>query len=185
MSGSTINPGELYEKLLTANLQRALDFLRFAEAKNAALLGLASAWVVAIINLQCSGKAIPKPLELGLQLALVLALCAGLLAMFSFLPRLNLAGFFGGKRAGPHSKNLLFFGDISTIHIKPLEQEFRSRYWPDSDKGHRDEYLNDLVVQISVNSDITVRKMHLFRWGMVLILVSGIGLLVSALATIL
>ena len=37
-SNSSVKPDEAYEKILTTNLQRALDFLRFAEAKNAALL---------------------------------------------------------------------------------------------------------------------------------------------------
>jgi len=41
----------IYEKLLTANLQRAVDFVKFAETKNAALLALSSAWVVAALNL--------------------------------------------------------------------------------------------------------------------------------------
>ena len=50
------NTVDAYEKILTANLQRTIDFLKFAEAKNAALLALASAWVVAIFNLTCSHK---------------------------------------------------------------------------------------------------------------------------------
>src|ERR1035438_9648140 len=127
-SNSSIKPDEAYEKILTGNLQRAIDFLRFAEAKNAALLALASAWVVAIISLESSGKTIPPRLALSLLVALLLALCAGLLAMLSFLPRLHLPGFLGGHRAGPHPRNLLYFGDISTLPVKTLEQDLRSRY---------------------------------------------------------
>jgi hypothetical protein len=39
------DPQDAYVQMLTANLQRVLDFLKFAEAKNAALLALVSAWI--------------------------------------------------------------------------------------------------------------------------------------------
>jgi Family of unknown function (DUF5706) len=176
MTGTTFNAAEAYEKILTGNLQRAVEFLKFAEAKNGALLILSSAWVFAIINLECSDKSIPSCLKTSLLVALVLSLCAALLAMISFLPRLHLPAFLGGKRAGPHPKNLLYYGDICTVPIKTLEQDLRARYWPD--EGYKPDYIHDLVVQISVNSEITLRKMLLFRWGMGLIVVAGIVLLV-------
>ena len=53
------DPQDTYVQVLTANLQRTLDFLKFAEAKNAALLGLASAWIAATLSLICSGRPIP------------------------------------------------------------------------------------------------------------------------------
>jgi Family of unknown function (DUF5706) len=172
MAVSPINPTDTYEKILISNLQRAIDFLKFAEAKNAALLALASAWVVAIINLECSGKAIPDPLATSVSVTLLLSLSAGLLAMLSFLPKLHLPGFMGGKRAGPHPANLLYFGDVGSLTIKALEQNLQARYFPDG-KGFKPEYIHDLIVQISVNSEITLRKMRLFRSGMMLILLAG------------
>ena len=177
MADPTISADEAYEKILTANLQRAIDFLKFAEAKNAALLALSSAWVVAIINLECSGKSVPSYLAPSILVALPLSLCAGVLAMLSFLPRLHLPSFLGGKRAGPHPKNLLYFGDISTLPIKTLEHDLHARYSAPS-KKHTDDYIHDLVVQLSVNSEITMRKMSLFLWGMRLILLAGLILLV-------
>lgn len=176
----TINQIESYEKILNSNLQRVIDFLKFAEAKNAALLAIASAWVVAIINLLCGGKTIPDGLSVSILLALVLALLAGILAMISFMPRLHLPAFLGGKRAGPHPKNLLYYGDIASVPIKILGQELRTRYYPDV-KELKEDYLNDLVVQISVNSDITLRKMILFRCGMGIILLAGFALLMPAI----
>jgi hypothetical protein len=100
--------------------------------------------------------------------------------MLSFMPKLNLSAFLGGKRAGPHPKNLLYYGDIASLPIKQLEQDLHGRYYPDS-KEYKSEYIHDLVVQLSVNSDVTLRKMRLFRWGMGLILLAGIILLVPAL----
>jgi Family of unknown function (DUF5706) len=174
------NTTEAYEKILTANLQRTLDFLKFAEAKNAAMLALASGWLFAIINVETNGKNVPTGLTVGMTLALPLALLAGLLAMFSFLPRLHLPSFLGGRRAGPHPKNLLYFGDISTLSIKTLERDLRDRYFSSSTL-HTDDYIHDLIVQISVNSEITLRKMRLFKIGMWLIVAAGIALLIPIL----
>jgi hypothetical protein len=171
---------EVYEKILTANLQRAIDFLRFAEAKNAALLALASAWVLAAINLECSGHTLPSPFTLCVPIAMLLSLFAGVLALWSFLPRLHLPSFLGGKKAGPHPKNLLYFGDIHALTIKSLKHELHSRYYPDA-TGYREEYLYDLVVQLKVNSDIAMRKMLFFRVGICLILLASLSLAIPAL----
>jgi hypothetical protein len=171
---------DAYVQMLTANLQRVLDFLKFAEAKNAALLALASAWIGATLNLECNGKVLPSGLTISIPVALLFALCAGVLAMISFLPRLHLPSFLGGKRAGPHPPNLLYFGDISALPIKTLEQDMPARYLT-TGQGYRDEYIHDLTVQLSVNSAITMRKMRLFNWGMRFILVGGVVLLLPTL----
>ncbi len=162
---------EIYEKILTANLQRGIDFLKFAEAKNAALLAICSAWVLAMINLACSDKEIPDRLKFLLPFILIFSLIAAILAIISFLPRLNLPWFLGGKRAGPHPKNFLYYGDIASVTVKTFEEDISSRYMPTSE-AFQAEYLHDLVVQISVISDITTRKMFLFRYGISFILVS-------------
>ena len=161
-------------------MQRALDFLKFAEAKNAALLALASAWIAAMLNLECSGHPLPRGFTISIPVALLCAFFAAFLAMVSFLPRLHLPAFLGGKRSGPHPPNLLYFGDISTLPIKTLEQDLPARYLATGPE-YRDEYIHDLIVQLSVNSEITMRKMLLFRWGIRLILVGGIVLLLPSL----
>ena len=174
------DPQDAYVQMLTANLQRALDFLKFAEAKNGALLALASAWIGISLNLESSGKALPSGFAISIPLALLCALCAGILAMVSLLPRLHLPSFLGGKRAGPHPPNLLYFGDIRALPIKTLEQEMPARYLS-TGQGYRQEYIHDLTVQLSVNSEITIRKMHLFNWGMRFILLGGVVLLLPSL----
>jgi hypothetical protein len=42
---------EAFERLLTTSLARVIDFVKFAEAKNAALLTFNSAWIVAGVTL--------------------------------------------------------------------------------------------------------------------------------------
>ena len=172
--------GEAYEKLLVADLQRVIDFVKFAEAKNAALLGLSSAWILATIGLECGGRALPGLFRLAVPAALVLVLLAAILTAISFFPKLKLPWFLGGKKAGPHPKNLLFFGDIASMTAKTFGQEIRSKYYPDKDE-HREEYLHDLTVQISVNSTITLRKMTIFKWGIGFVIAAGACLLAAAL----
>jgi hypothetical protein len=174
------DPHDAYVQMLTSNLQRALDFLKFAEAKNAALLALASAWIGVGLNLECSGKPLTSGFIITIPIALLCALCAGLLAMVSLLPRLQLPSFLGGQRAGPHPPNLLYFGDIIALPIKTLEKDMPARYLS-TGQGYRDEYVHDLTVQLSVNSEITMRKLRLFNWGMRFILVGGTVLLLPSL----
>jgi hypothetical protein len=176
------DPGESYEKILTANLQRAIDFLRLAEAKNAVLLVLASGWAIAGINLEGNGRAMPGHFPFFVPLAVLFSFCAVVLAIWSFLPRLHLPSFLGGKRAGPHPLNLLYFGDIGALTVKSLEAEMRSRYYP-KEIAPRSEYTHDLTVQISVNSTIAMRKMLLFRVGIVFVLLAGASLLIPAWET--
>ena len=175
----TSHSEDAYVQMLTANLQRTLDFLKFAEAKNAALLALVSAWIGETLNLEC-GKSLPNGFTISIPIALLCALCAGVLAIVSLLPRLHLPSFLGGKRAGPHPPNLLYFGDISALPIKTLEQDMPARYLS-TGPGYRDEFIHDLTVQLSVNSEITMRKMLLFNWGMRFILLGGAVLLLPSL----
>ena len=51
-----------------------------------------------------------------------------------FLPKLKLSWFLGGTRAGPHPKNLLFFGDIASVTVQTLEQQLPARYYPEKDE---------------------------------------------------
>jgi hypothetical protein len=106
-------------------------------------------------------------------------LLAGAVSLFSFFPRLKLTAFLGGRQAGPHPKNLLYFGDIRDIPINALGAELRKRYYPDS-TGAVPEYIADLTVQLSVNSNIAMRKMRLFSIGVGFISAATLSLLVPA-----
>lgn len=176
----TFVPSEAFEKILTTNLQRVIDFLKYAEAKNGALLTIASAWVIAIITLISSGKSCPGGLNTAIYFALIFSFCAGILSMISFLPRTKLSRFLGDKHAGPHPKNLLYYGDISILSIETFEQDIRERYYPVASQ-YSEDYIHDLIVQISVNSQITMRKLNFFRWGITLILIAALILLIPVL----
>ena len=158
----TKNHGEAYEKLLVALLGRVLDMLRFAEAKNAALLAFASAWIVAIVNLLSSGKPIPYGYHYVTFAALPLFIVAATIAIASLLPKLQTSTFTGDPKG--HFQNLLFFGDIADITVDGFKNDVRAAYRETSD-APSDAYLTDLEAQISINSMITRRKHRMFNVG--------------------
>jgi hypothetical protein len=162
-----------FERILSSNLQRVIDFLKYAEAKNGALLTVASAWVLAIISLLSIDKPLPSGIGTIFSVTLPLFIGAGVLALLSFFPRIDLPWFLGGRRAGPHPKNLLFFGDIASMTTSEYEQAARERYSPSGEQRVTDDYIHDLLVQIAVNSQITCRKLRLFAHGLRLIAIAA------------
>lgn len=80
---------EIYENVLLAKLQQVIDFLKFAETKNATLLTLASALSVAIGSLLLNER-LPLTIAYGLRIALPIVMAAGVVAIASFMPRLCL-----------------------------------------------------------------------------------------------
>jgi hypothetical protein len=100
--------------------------------------------------------------------------------MVSFFPRMRLLTFFGGRRSGPHPRNLLYFGDVATMTIAEYEQSVRERYYPPVGRGLSDAYLHDLIVQIAVNSQITRFKLRSFQVGLCLMAIAGLVVITAS-----
>lgn len=161
---------EAYDKLLTALLGRVLDMLRFAEAKNAALLAFASAWIVGIVNLLSSGKSLPPGYSGVCLAALPLFIIAATVAIASLLPKLS-TSLFTGDRKGEF-QNLLFFGDIADLTVDGFKQDIRSSYRQTGEDPPTAAYLGDLETQIAINSKITKRKHQMFNVGAIAALIA-------------
>jgi hypothetical protein len=168
---STADEG--FEKALSANLARVLDLLKFAEAKNAALLAFASAWILGLVNLLSSGKALPCGYTTAGLLALPLFVAAALISIASLLPKLD-TGTFTGEPKG-HTPNLLFFGDIADQTVEGFKIDVRARHRPTDGHAVAIGHLDDLEVQIAINSKIARRKYRLFNWGALVALVAIAG----------
>jgi hypothetical protein len=160
---------EAYDKLLVALLGRVLDMLRFAEAKNAALLAFASAWIVGIVNLLSSGKPIPSGYHYVTLAALPLFIVAATIAIASLLPKLYTSTFTGDPKG--QSQNLLFFGDIAELTVDGFKNDVRAAYVQASDVP-TESYFGDLEAQISINSKITRRKHRMFNAGAIAALIA-------------
>jgi hypothetical protein len=164
---------EVFGDVLSAALARVVDFLKFAEAKNAALLTFASAWTFASINI-LTGERAPVGIVGGaFRLALVLFTVAAVVAVISFLPRLNLHAL---HRDPTQLKNLLYFGHIAEFDTSVFRTRIQERYLAQGDQSVTDQYLDDLTVQIAVNSKITRRKFVMFNVGAALVLIALLAL---------
>jgi len=160
---------EALGKGLADTLSRTVDFLKFAETKNAALLAFASAWLLALANLLASERPLSDSIRQSGFAALLLFALAALLSLFSFLPRLKLNVF---HRDPDRDKSLLFFGDVAEYETSTYAQKFRERYATNPELLVSDEYFHDLAVQISANSKIALRKYTIFNWAAVLIMLA-------------
>ncbi|UGX92936.1 DUF5706 domain-containing protein [Bradyrhizobium barranii subsp. barranii] len=153
---------EALEDALTSTLARAIDFIKFAETKNAALLTFASAWLVALSNLLVGDRALDRGPRTALIIALLLLAVAAIIALRSFLPKLALSTL---HRDPDRSKNLLYFGDIAKFEPSAYARRIRERYAADPEQTVSDDYLDDLAVQVAANSRIALRKFKTFDVG--------------------
>jgi hypothetical protein len=179
---SANNGAEVFEKIMSANLQRATDFLKYAEAKNGVLLTFGSAWILAIIGLLSNEKSLPIGIGTVLAISLPFFIGAVILAMLSFFPQMSWALFVPSRRPRQNdSKNPLFFGDIASMTFPEFERSVRERYFPTDDQPMTNEYLHDLSVQVFANSKIVKRKLWLFEKGLLMIAVAAAILLIPLL----
>src|SRR6185503_1041630 len=119
------NSAQDYERILSASLARAIDFIKFAEAKNAALLTFASAWALAITAIIANNHALSGADLAALALGRALFIVAILLATWSFLPKLRPELF---HRNSEKPKNLLFYGDIASFEFDTFATKLRQAY---------------------------------------------------------
>ncbi|HKS18792.1 MAG TPA: Pycsar system effector family protein [Bradyrhizobium sp.] len=165
---------EALDDALSATLSRTIDFLKFAETKNAALLTFSSAWLVALSNLLASDRLPDRGPRTVVAAAMLFFTAAALAAIFSFLPKLKLGSF---QRDPERQKSLLYFGDISEYEATAFATRFAERYGRDVEQAISDAYLQDLAVQVSANSVITFRKYKIFNVGAALAMISLLILL--------
>jgi hypothetical protein len=148
-----------FERLLSTSLQRTIDFVKFAEAKNAALLTFCSGWIVALVSLLTKDKGLPQEYQNFMLAALPLFSISALLCITSFLP-VSLTRFY---RDADGAKSLLYFKDIASFKAKEFRDRVRERYLPVGGDDISKHYLDDLAIQIAVNSAIATRKFSTFN----------------------
>ncbi|MQX70033.1 Pycsar system effector family protein [Sinorhizobium meliloti] len=172
---------EAYERVLTSTLGRVIDFLKFAEAKNAALLTFASAWILASVNLLNGSNGLSAVWRIGFTFALPVFVGAAILALCSFLPKTLLSQFYKDPE---QTKALLYFGDAATFEPAAYRERIRERYFPPEGESATRNYLDDLSVQITVNSQITTSKLKLFNTGALFVLLALLILAFPAVITL-
>ena len=156
---------EALEKLVSAQHGRAIDFVKFAETKNAALLTFCSVWIGSGIAMLRTEEILPAGYGLALRLTLPLLTVAALIALTSFLPR-TLDSML--KRA-EDKRNLLYFGDVARMDVDAFGRLLRERYLAEGGACST-TYVDDLVEQVAIQSRIALRKFRTFDVGAKLVI---------------
>jgi hypothetical protein len=169
---------EAFEKILSANLARVVDLIKFAETKNAALLTFSAFWILALINLLASGRALPDGFAGAFLIALPVFAISAFVCVLAFLPKIDIQH---RHIANESYKNLLFFSDIAQVALADYEAAARSRYFPESGASGATPgptYIRDLAREVAVNARIADRKVRLYH-GAALIMSLAIAMLVA------
>lgn len=153
---------DAFEKVLSATLARIVDLIKFAETKNAALLTFAAFWILALINLPASGRALPDGFATSFLLSLPVFVALAFVCVLAFLPKIDIQH---REPAGERNKNLLFLADIAAVPLVEYEGLARQHYLPGAGEAARGEYLRDLAREVATNARIATRKFHLFHWA--------------------
>jgi hypothetical protein len=169
------------ETKLAELLNRVIDWLKFAEAKNTGAVGLASTGLGVIVTFLVAGPPVPDVAGAGLGLGAVALMVSLMLAVASFLPSTNLESHLRGERVLPSaSDNLMFYGHLARYESRALVQAIAEHYFDEPAQTFTPSKLAvDLAGQIVANARITVRKLDLFKNSLLLF---GAGVLIAALS---
>jgi Family of unknown function (DUF5706) len=171
---TTTDPERTIEAILATSLARVLEFLKYAEAKNGALLTFSSAWILAVLALLTGDKHLPWQLIVACEIALLFFGSGAAISLYSFFPKLSLERFTR-LHSVRHKPNLVYFGEVAELAIDDFERQIRLRYSPTTGSEVSAEYISDMAVQIRINSSIVKRKLRLFATGL-LVVGSGIAI---------
>jgi hypothetical protein len=169
------------EARLADLLVRVIDWLKFAEAKNTAAVGLSSTALGVIVTFLVAGPPVPELAGLGLSIGAVLLMVSLLLAVASFLPSTNLEKHLIGAQQEPaDTDNLLFYGHIARYEPRALARAIATHYYAlEGEAADPSRYAVDLAGQVVTNARITVRKLDLFKYSLQLF---AAGVLIASAA---
>ena len=160
------------------------DWLKFAEAKNVGIVGLASGGLsVLLVAVGLLREAGFTGLSAGLVVAGALLLAASLLVgVWSFFPATALPDWMRAHLDAPDpDDNLYFFGHVAKYDPATLAVAIATRY-DRVPEPVLHEVHTDLAAQLIVNARIAMQKLRLFRWS---VFCFGAGVLVSGVALLL
>ena len=169
------------ERQLYELLGRVIDWLKFAEAKNTGAVGLSSTGLGVIVTFLVAGPPIPTMAGVGLGIGALALMLSLLLTVASFLPSTNLEKHLVGERERPTARdNLLYYGHLARYEPRALVEAIAEMYFDQEGETYAPNKLDiDLAAQIVTNARITVRKLALYRYSLLLF---GFGVLVASAA---
>jgi len=147
------------------NLQdKVNDWLKFAEAKNGVLIGLDEVMIFGVIQAFIADKSPLKEFHYSVCIVVLLITLSLLLALTSFLPKLQLTHFVHGSPC-PESDNLLYFGHIAKYSPDLFFIEFSKFFEGNDQELVGEQTQKQYIGQIVMNSQITMRKFGHFNYA--------------------
>lgn len=168
--------------MLADMLHQVNDWLKFAEGKNAGIVGLASGGSLALMATVPARAQEGWGIRAGFAAATVFLAFSLFAELASFMPRTNLARLLV-RPAGPPSleDNLLFYGHLARYVPIDLAKAVARRYCG-GQKGDVGNLHVDLAAQIATNARITVGKLRLFSYAVALFAAALALLMASVVA---
>ncbi len=153
----------LMEERLKHTLGLVIDFVKFAEAKNAALLAANSVLIVGILQACSARPHLATWLCYYVSYLLFFLSLSVLVALISFMP-LTMFPLLRLSGVPSPDDNLVFFGDIAKydvpLYLASLNEDPASPTEPTS------RFHVDLAGQIIINARIALRKYRCFSWAL-------------------
>ena len=167
------------EARLADLLARVIDWLKFAEAKNTGVVGLASTGLGVIVTFLVAGPPLPDVAGAGMAIGAVALMLSLMLAVASFLPSTNLEKFLLDEREQPGlTDNLLFYGHLARYEPRALTRAIAQHYFDTPGSKYTPSKLAiEYAGQVVTNARITVRKLALFKYSLLLF---GFGVLIAS-----
>jgi hypothetical protein len=169
------------ERQLSELLTRVIDWLKFAEAKNTSSVGLSSTGLGVIVTFLVAGPDLPPLAAVGLGVGALALMLSLMLTVASFLPSTNLEKLLVGEHERPTQRdNLLYYGHLARYEPRALVEAIAEMYFDQDGETYAPTKLAiDLSAQVVTNSRITMRKLALYRYSLLLF---GFGVLVASAA---
>lgn len=156
-------------------LSKVVDWVKYAEAKNAVLVVFDSSLLIALLSLLADKQNTFLIPCWYIIISIVLLIVSAALSLFSFMPILKIIHFNNTNKT--EELNLFHFGDIAQINAETYIDLLKIRYGFDCCS----EIDKDLANQILVNSRVAVYKLRIFRialWLTLSVFLSPLVLLV-------
>ena len=153
---------------------------KFAETKNAILLAFSGAGITGIIDILTEGNRIPRSLELGLSLTVILLCISSVTCSLSFIPRINVKRILwlqtkpskNSKLLRRNTDNFYYFGHLQKYSYIELLDALNDCYFDGKiNQNYKKEY-QDIAEQITINSEITFRKFKIFTYAVYFLILS-------------
>ena len=152
------------------------EWIKFAEAKNGALLGVDIAIMFGLFQLISDGIS-----KSWIYVAISLTALSALCALFSFIPQLKAPSMIGQKR-GDKETSLIFYGHVAKYEPEVYIEALYSAAGTEAPSKITVEL--DYAQQIIANSRIALKKNRYFNIGLWLTVIGVLLLIITLLLSL-